>query len=172
MEELKEDIDSRLLFALNGVLEKCKMCPWKVLEFFVQERVQTLGLELRYFGNALRSTENPWIECNDIFSPFIHYYPEDGESSLVKPRARSTASGKRIPAGAVSIFGGTSVPCCLTRETQALLLSFNRRFDVCVFDLVSYWIYEPLINSLTCMIKLCIHAGGLISREKLEFFKW
>jgi len=30
----------------------------KVLEFFVQERVQTLGLELRYFGNALRSTEN------------------------------------------------------------------------------------------------------------------
>ena len=41
-----------------------------------------------------------------------------------------------------------------------------------VFDLVLYWIYEPLINSLKCMIKLCIHAGGLISREKLEYFKW
>lgn len=41
-----------------------------------------------------------------------------------------------------------------------------------VFDLMLYWIYEPLINSLTCMIKLCILTGGLISREKLEYFKW
>ena len=41
-----------------------------------------------------------------------------------------------------------------------------------VFDLVLYWICEPLINSLMCMIKLCILAGGLISRQKLEFFKW
>ena len=31
---------------------------------------------------------------------------EDEESVLIKPRARSTASGKKIPAGAVSIFGG------------------------------------------------------------------
>ena len=36
----------------------------------------------------------------------FHLFPEDEESVLVKPRARSTASGKKIPAGAVSIFGG------------------------------------------------------------------
>ena len=75
----------------------------------------------------------------------------------------------------MSIFGGLSIllfPVVVTCEAQALLLSFNRRFDVSVFDLVLYWIYEPLINSLKCMIKLCIHAGGLISREKLEYFKW
>ena len=75
----------------------------------------------------------------------------------------------------MSIFGGLSIllfSVVVTFEAQALLLSFNRRFDVSVFDFVLYWIYEPLINSLKCMIKLCIHAGGLISREKLEYFKW
>ena len=75
----------------------------------------------------------------------------------------------------MSIFGGLSIllfSVVLACETQALLLSFNRRFDVSVFDLVLYWIYEPLINSLACMIKLCMHAGWLISREKLEYFKW
>ena len=75
----------------------------------------------------------------------------------------------------MSIFGGLSIllfSVVVTCEAQALLLSFNGRFDVSAFDLVLYWIYEPLINSLKCMIKLCIHAGGLISREKLEYFKW
>ena len=38
----KKGIDSRLFFALNGVLEKWEMCPWTVLELFVQKRVQTL----------------------------------------------------------------------------------------------------------------------------------
>ena len=38
----------------------------------------------------------------------FHLFPEDEESVLIKPRARSTASGKKIPAGAVSIFGGES----------------------------------------------------------------
>ena len=33
-------------FALNGVLEKWEMCPWKVLEFFVQKMVQTLSLRI------------------------------------------------------------------------------------------------------------------------------
>ena len=40
--ELKIDIHSSLFFASNGVLEKWEMCPWKVLEFFVQKRVQTV----------------------------------------------------------------------------------------------------------------------------------
>jgi hypothetical protein len=31
---------------------------------------------------------------------------EEEVVSVVKPRARSTASGKKLPAGAVSIFGG------------------------------------------------------------------
>lgn len=34
------------------------------------------------------------------------YAEEDEETEVIKPRARSTASGKKIPAGAVSIFGG------------------------------------------------------------------
>jgi len=38
----------------------------------------------------------------------FHLFPEDEESVLIKSRARSTASGKKIPAGAVSIFGGES----------------------------------------------------------------
>ena len=33
-------------FSLNGVLEKWEMCPWKVLEFFVQKRVRTLSLRI------------------------------------------------------------------------------------------------------------------------------
>ena len=41
--ELKIDIHSSLFFASNGVLEKWEMCPWKVLEFFVQKRVQTVA---------------------------------------------------------------------------------------------------------------------------------
>ena len=40
-----------------------------------------------------------------IFS-FLFLSTEDEESVLIKPRARSTASGKKLPAGAVSIFGG------------------------------------------------------------------
>ena len=43
VEELKQDIDSRLFFALNGVLEKWEMCLWKVLEFLVQKRVRSLS---------------------------------------------------------------------------------------------------------------------------------
>jgi len=39
VEELKKDIESRLFFALNGVLEKWEMCPWKS---FVQNMVETL----------------------------------------------------------------------------------------------------------------------------------
>ena len=48
MKELKKDIDSRLFFALNGVLEKRQMCPCKVLEFFVQKRVRTLWVNHFY----------------------------------------------------------------------------------------------------------------------------
>lgn len=33
-------------------------------------------------------------------------FSAEEESVQVKPRARSTASGKKIPAGAISIFGG------------------------------------------------------------------
>ena len=38
----KKDVNSRLFFALEGVLEIWEMCRWKVLEFFVKKRVQTL----------------------------------------------------------------------------------------------------------------------------------
>ena len=39
-------------FAVGGVLEKWKICPWKVLEFLVQKRVRTLDgefVELLYY---------------------------------------------------------------------------------------------------------------------------
>ena len=39
VEEVTKDVDSRLFFALNGVLEKWEMCPWKFLKFFVKKRV-------------------------------------------------------------------------------------------------------------------------------------
>ena len=42
---------------------------------------------------------------NKFFLCLVHV-AEDEESVLIKPRARSTASGKKLPAGAVSIFGG------------------------------------------------------------------
>ena len=44
VEELKKT-DSRIFVALNGVLEKWEMCPWKSLNFFVQKKVRTLYLE-------------------------------------------------------------------------------------------------------------------------------
>ena len=42
--------DSRLFFALNGVLEKWEMSPWKFLEFFVLKMVRTLKLVTRHFS--------------------------------------------------------------------------------------------------------------------------
>lgn len=44
---------------------------------------------------------------------------EDEESVLIKPRARSTASGKKLPAGAVSIFGDSGLFGSPTKEDSA-----------------------------------------------------
>ena len=41
----KKDTYSRLLLSLKGVLEKWEMCPWKVLEFFLQKRARTLVIK-------------------------------------------------------------------------------------------------------------------------------
>ena len=45
----------------------------------------------------------------------------DEEALLIKPRARSTASGKKIPAGAVSIFGGRSSTCIVAAAVHILI---------------------------------------------------
>ncbi|KAM7450973.1 Family with sequence similarity 21 [Porites harrisoni] len=55
---------------------------------------------------------------------------EDGESSLVKPRARSTASGKRIPAGAVSIFGDSGLFGSPTKEDLSSSLTKSHSKEV------------------------------------------
>lgn len=65
-----------------------------------QQKVSKTGSQ-----NYTSNTSSPLWKSNFCDSMLLHF-PADEESVLIKPRARSTASGKKIPAGAVSIFGG------------------------------------------------------------------
>ena len=55
----KKDI-LKAFFALNRVLEKCEMCSWKSLKFFVQKRVRAL-----YTGSHLDSEDDYCTGCRN-----------------------------------------------------------------------------------------------------------
>ena len=68
----KKDIDSRLFFALRGVLEKWEMCPWKSSkspdEFFVQKGYETcifICYKLHWNYNQQNVTLFEWHAASD-----------------------------------------------------------------------------------------------------------
>ena len=63
----KKDIDSRLFFTLNGVLEKWGKCPWKSLKsswIVCSKSVRTLELLYWWVGNPCRKSCD---SCSSVF---------------------------------------------------------------------------------------------------------
>ena len=102
----------KAFFSLNGILEKWEMCPWKVLEIFVPNRVLTLSLlSLLLFLLWLlllssKSSQN-WYPLFHVplllSSPRSHWEPLPGHRLMEKtleishPRSRKTLCYPKTP---------------------------------------------------------------------------